>query len=160
MRTVRNVRQRRSRSEWKRCLTTRRGGKTKRQTERGEDNLLRVSLDVFRASTIPQPADRLCAHYSTESSGQSENGETERDPRRDVYSLGCALLHPTLPVAAGRTGWGGCTLWSPVLCTPLSARTRSRISLSVDVPQGLDTTGQVYNQTGPMVGANQYYMLD
>lgn len=87
------------------------------------------------ADMKPQKIDRLCSHYSTESSQQTEERGTGRDPWRDVYSLGCALLYP-LQIPAGCGGGEGVLI--PVRCAEDSDSHLPRPSLSVDLPEGLD----------------------
>ncbi len=137
-----------------RRLTARKGG-GKQKTERGRERKKICSDSLWMcsgASTIPQPIDRLCSHYSTESSEQSENGETERDPQRDVYSLGCALL------CCSQQGAEEGMQYSliPMLCALLSGRTLSRQSLSVDLPEGLDSAKFIVKLGHTAVRANSF----
>lgn len=60
------------------------------RTEKDREGRKFESLDVFDSSNS---ATRQTLF--SDCSEQPVNGEGEWDPQRDVYSLGCALLHPT-----------------------------------------------------------------
>lgn len=63
--------------------------KVRRMEEKGRLKIGSVSLWMSSGtSTIPQTINRLCSHYSLERGKKSENGKADRDPQRDVYSLG------------------------------------------------------------------------
>lgn len=104
-------------------------GKASEQTESEEEIWISACVQAW---CLSQLTDFVLITSIVNSQRRKKEGEW--DPQRDVYSLGCALLYPTLPISAGAM------LHSliPLLYGLLTGRILSRLSLSVDLPEGLD----------------------
>lgn len=88
------MRQRMRRSEVNETLSggkKKQNGEKKEVTDMDEGRLKIGSKSLWMSSgtsTIPQTINRHCTHYSLERGKKSENGKADRDPQRDVSSLG------------------------------------------------------------------------